>query len=137
MNKANDRFLIVDDFSMVRVMLRRTLKDLGFDNVDEASDGREALTKIEKSCEAGQPYSLVFCDWTMPEVMGFEVLEICRASDLMKHVPIIMVTAESEQKHIIRAVNSGANEYIVKPFTMKILEDKMTKVFTKLQIKVA
>ena len=137
MNKAKVKFLIVDDFSMVRVMLRRTLKDLGYETVDEAVDGREALDKIEQACNDGEPYSLVFCDWTMPEVTGIEVLEACRSSELMKSTPIIMVTAEAEQKHIIRAINQGANEYIVKPFTQKSLEDKMNKVFNKLQINVA
>ena len=137
MNKSKLKFLIVDDFSMVRVMLRRTLKDLGFETVDEAVDGREALVKIEAAATAGDPYALVFCDWTMPEVTGIEVLEACRSSELMKSTPIIMVTAESEQKHIIRAINLGANEYIIKPFTQKNLEDKMTKVFNKLQINVA
>ena len=137
MNKSKLKFLIVDDFSMVRVMLRRTLKDLGFETVDEAVDGREALTKIEAAATSGEPYALVFCDWTMPDVTGIEVLEICRSSELLKTTPIIMVTAESEQKQIIRAINLGANEYIVKPFTQKNLEDKMTKVFNKLHVNVA
>src|SRR4051812_24637022 len=97
------RILLVDDFEMVRVLLRNALNDLGYENIEEAEDGRVALTKIREGHAAGNPFNLVFCDWNMPEVSGFEVLESCRSDAKFKNLPIVMVTAEAEQESIVKA----------------------------------
>lgn len=133
MSGSGLRILLVDDFEMVRVMLRNALSDLGFTNIEEAEDGRVALTKITEAHASGSPFDLVFCDWNMPEVSGMEVLETCRSHEDFKSLPIVMVTAEAEQESIVKALRAGANDYIVKPIAPDILERKVNKIVSKIQ----
>lgn len=127
------KVLIVDDFEMVRMMLKNALKDLGYTQFSEAENGLEAWNKIEEAHHSKQPYQIIFCDWNMPEMGGIEFLEKCRASDKYKDVPIIMVTAEAEQDHIVTALKKGATDYIIKPISPEMLEKKVKKAIAKLQ----
>ena len=109
-------------------MLRRMLTELGIVHIEDARDGEEALVKINAAIESGNPYGAVFLDWNMPKKNGFEVLQACRARHEMKDVPIIMVTAEGEKKHVIKALSFGATEYIVKPCSPDILKTKIQRL---------
>ena len=131
MEKHNFRILLVDDFEIVRVMLREGLLELGYSKVDEAEDGRQALTMIDAAQKEGKPYGLVFCDWVMPEVQGIEVLEICKAKPETMSIPFVMVTAESERKAIVRAMRAGAHDYIVKPISKDDLAKKVNNIINK------
>ena len=123
----NLSFLVVDDFPTMRRIVRSLLKELGFSNVEEAEDGQEALNKLK----AGG-FDFVVADWNMPNLDGMEMLKQIRADDGLKHLPVLMVTAEAKKENIIAAAQAGANGYVVKPFTAATLDEKMTKIFEKL-----
>jgi len=121
------RFLVVDDFSTMRRIVRGLLKDMGYSNADEAEDGVQALAKL--SAEA---FDFVISDVSMPHMDGFELLKAIKGDESLKHLPVLMVTAEARKEDIVRAVKSGAAGYIVKPFTKATLEDKVKKIMLKL-----
>ena len=120
-------FLVVDDFSTMRRIVRNLLKELGYNKIEEAEDGVDALEKIR----AGQ-IDFVVADWNMPNMDGLELLKPIRADDALKHIPVMMVTAEAKKENIIAAAQAGASGYVVKPFTAAILEEKLNKVFEKM-----
>ena len=120
-------FLVVDDFSTMRRIVRTLLKELGYNKIEEAEDGVDALEKIR----AGQ-IDFVVADWNMPNMDGLELLKTIRADDALKHIPVMMVTAEAKKENIIAAAQAGASGYVVKPFTAAILEEKLNKVFEKM-----
>jgi two-component system chemotaxis response regulator CheY len=135
---SNDiRILLVDDFDMVRIMLKNSLADLGYNQVEEAENGRVALAMLKDAHAAGKPYSIVFCDWNMPEVTGIEVLESCRSMGQFKELPFVMVTAEAEQAFVVRAIRAGATDYLVKPIAPDVLEKKINKLVSKVSVKSA
>ena len=123
----NLRFLVVDDFSTMRRIIRNLLKEMGFTNVDEAEDGTAALHKLKT-----QAYEFVISDWNMPNMTGIELLRAVRADPQIKHLPFLMITAEAKRENIIEAATAGANGYIVKPFTAAVLEEKLAKIFQNL-----
>jgi two-component system chemotaxis response regulator CheY len=118
------KFLVVDDFSTMRRIVRNLLKELGFANVQEAEDGVEALSKLR-----ADTYDFVVTDWNMPNMTGIELLRAIRADASLKHLPVLMVTAEAKKENIIEAAQSGASGYIVKPFTAATLDEKLKKIF--------
>lgn len=120
-------FLVVDDFSTMRRIVRNLLKELGYNKIEEAEDGVDALEKIR----AGQ-IDFVVADWNMPNMDGLELLKTIRADDALKHILVMMVTAEAKKENIIAAAQAGASGYVVKPFTAAILEEKLNKVFEKM-----
>lgn len=120
--------LVVDDFPTMRRIVRSLLKELGFTNVEEAEDGQEALTKLR----GGEGIQFVISDWNMPNLDGLEMLKQIRADEALKHMPVLMITAEAKKDNIIAAAQAGANGYIVKPFTAATLEEKLNKIFDKL-----
>ena len=120
------KFLVVDDFSTMRRIVRNLLKELGFNNVEEAEDGLDALNKLQ----AGG-YGFVISDWNMPNMDGLELLKTIRADGAMSALPVLMVTAEAKKENII-AAQAGASGYVVKPFTAATLEEKLNKIFEKL-----
>lgn len=120
-------FLVVDDFSTMRRIVRNLSKELGYNKIEEAEDGVDALEKIR----AGQ-IDFVVADWNMPNMDGLELLKTIRADDALKHIPVMMVTAEAKKENIIAAAQAGASGYVVKPFTAAILEEKLNKVFEKM-----
>lgn len=124
MPDKNMRFLVVDDFSTMRRIVRNLLKELGFTNVDEAEDGQVALHKLKT-----QHFDFVVSDWNMPNMTGIELLKAIRADPQFKTLPFMMITAEAKRENIIEAAMAGASGYIVKPFTAATLEEKMNKIF--------
>ncbi len=115
--------LIVDDYKTMLRIIRNLLKQLGFENVDEATDGTAALQKIRE-----RPYGLVISDWNMEPMTGIELLREVRADEKVKGTPFIMVTAESKTENVIAAKQAGVNNYIVKPFNAETLKKKMNAV---------
>lgn len=127
MADKNLNFLVVDDFSTMRRIVRNLLKELGYTNVEEAEDGADALTKLKN----GQ-FHFVVSDWNMPNLDGLEMLKKIRADDNLKDLPVLMVTAEAKKENIIAAAQAGASGYVVKPFSAAVLEEKLNKIFEKL-----
>ncbi|QLI80382.1 MULTISPECIES: chemotaxis response regulator CheY [Chitinibacter] len=127
MADQNMRFLVVDDFSTMRRIVRNLLKELGFTNVDEAEDGQVALHKLKN----GQ-FEFVVTDWNMPNMTGIELLKAIRADAQLKHLPVLMVTAEAKKENIIEAATAGASGYVVKPFTAATLDEKLKKIFANM-----
>jgi len=120
----NMKFLIVDDFSTMRRIVRNLLKELDFTNFDEAEDGLVALEKLRNG-----KYDFLVTDWNMPNMTGIELLRAVRLDAKLKHLPVLMITAEAKKENIIEAAQAGASGYIVKPFTSAVLEEKLNKVF--------
>ncbi len=123
----NIKILVVDDFPTMRRIIRNLLKELEFVNVDEAEDGAIGLEKLK-----GGNYGFVVSDWNMPNMDGLAMLQAIRADPTMAKLPVLMVTAEAKKENIVAAAQSGANGYVVKPFTAITLEEKITKIFEKI-----
>jgi len=121
------KFLIVDDFSTMRRIVRGLLKEMGCNNADEAEDGAVALQMLKNG-----HFDFVVSDINMPNMNGFDLLKAIKADDALKHLPVLMVTAEARKEDIVLAAQSGAAGYIVKPFTKATLEDKVQKILQKL-----
>jgi two-component system chemotaxis response regulator CheY len=128
MSDVKMKFLVVDDFSTMRRIVRNLLKELGFVNVDEAEDGAVALQKLNS-----EHFDFVVTDWNMPNMDGLQLLQAIRSSPQLKHLPVLMITAEAKRENIIAAAQAGASGYIVKPFTAATLSEKLTKIFEKMQ----
>lgn len=124
----NIKILVVDDFPTMRRIIRNLLKELGFINVDDAEDGAVGLEKLK-----GGNYGFVLSDWNMPNMDGLAMLKAIRADPLLAKLPVLMVTAEAKKENIIAAAQGGANGYVVKPFTAITLEEKITKIFDKIE----
>ncbi len=116
--------LIVDDYNTMLRIIRNLLKQIGFEDVDEANDGSAALAKMR-----GKKYGLVISDWNMEPMTGIELLKEVRADDALNRTPFIMVTAESKTENVIAAKKAGVNNYIVKPFSAQTLKSKIEAVF--------
>lgn len=124
----NTRFLVVDDFSTMRRIVRNLLKELGYTSVDEAEDGAMALSKL-----AHGQFDFVISDWNMPNMDGLTLLHNIRANPALRKIPVLMITAEAKKENIIAAAQAGANGYVVKPFTAATLDEKLAKIFEKLE----
>jgi two-component system chemotaxis response regulator CheY len=122
------RFLVVDDFSTMRRIVRNLLKELGYTNVDEAEDGALGLAKLRS-----EKFDFVISDWNMPNMDGLEMLKSIRADPALAKLPVLMVTAEAKKENIIAAAQAGASGYVVKPFTAATLDEKLAKIFEKLE----
>ncbi|MBP6901291.1 MAG: response regulator [Burkholderiaceae bacterium] len=127
MNPADLKFLIVDDFSTMRRIVRGLLKEMGANNADEAEDGAIALQMMKNN-----RYDFVVSDINMPNMNGFDLLKAVKAEPSLKHIPVLMVTAEARKEDILLAAQNGAAGYVVKPFTKATLEEKVTKIMQKL-----
>ncbi len=126
-NPTDLKFLIVDDFSTMRRIVRGLLKEMGCNNADEAEDGAVALTMLKTA-----KYDFVVSDINMPNMNGFDLLKAVKADPGLKHLPVLMVTAEARKEDIVLAAQTGAAGYIVKPFTKATLEEKVQKIMQKL-----
>jgi two-component system chemotaxis response regulator CheY len=122
------KILVVDDFPTMRRIVRNLLKELEFVNVDEAEDGAAGLEKVRSG-----NYGFVVSDWNMPNMDGLAMLQAIRADPAFAKLPVLMVTAEAKKENIIAAAQAGANGYVVKPFTAITLEEKITKIFEKIE----
>ncbi len=119
---SNLKILVVDDYNTMVRIVRKLLKQIGYEDVDEASNGEMALGMIQN-----KQYGLIISDWNMEPMTGFELLQRVRASEATAKTPFILVTAESRPDNIIAAQKCGANEYLVKPFTAPVLKEKIEK----------
>ena len=120
------KVLVVDDMSTMRRIIRNVLKQIGYTDLHEAEDGAVGLKKLR---EGG--FGLVVSDWNMPVMSGIELLRAIRADSDIKHLPVLMVTAEAQKDNIIEAVQAGVSNYVVKPFTADALLEKLQKIFAK------
>ena len=123
----NMKILIVEDFSTMRRIIKNLLRDLGFNYTQEADDGLTALPLLKKG-----GFDFVVTDWNMPGMQGIDLLKTIRADDELKHLPVLMITAEAKREQIIEAAQAGVNGYIVKPFTAATLKEKLDKIFERL-----
>lgn len=126
-NPSDLRFLIVDDFSTMRRIVRGLLKEIGYQNAEEAEDGSVALNMLKNG-----KFDFVVSDINMPVMNGFELLAAVKADSSLKHLPVLMVTAEARKEDIVRAAKDGAAGYVVKPFTKATLEEKVQKIMQKM-----
>ena len=127
--KPDLKILIVDDFDIVRTMIKTALTNLNFTRLEQAKNGKQALEMLKQSEANGDPFQLVFLDWNMPVMNGYELLTHCRAHANFKLLKFIMVTVESEQKTVIDALKAGADDYIVKPFSSQKIQEKIVRIF--------
>jgi two-component system chemotaxis response regulator CheY len=123
----NMKILVVDDFSTMRRIIKNLLKDLGFANIQEADDGSTALPMLQQG-----DFDFVVTDWNMPGMQGIDLLRAIRADANLKHIPVLMVTAEAKKEQIVAAAQAGVNGYVIKPFTAATLKEKLAKIFERL-----
>ncbi len=121
------KFLVVDDFSTMRRIVRNLLKELGYTNVEEAEDGAVALQRLKSG-----GIDFVISDWNMPNMDGLTLLQSVRSDGALRTLPFLMITAEAKKENIIAAAQAGASGYIVKPFTAGTLSEKLNKIFEKM-----
>jgi len=121
---TNMRILVVDDFSTMRRIIKNILRQLGFNNIEEADDGSTGWEVLNKG-----GIDFIISDWNMPQMTGIEFLRKVRASEEFSDLPFLMVTAEAQQENIIEAVQAKVSNYIVKPFTAETLKQKIDKIF--------
>lgn len=122
------KYLVVDDFATMRKVMRSSLRALGVEDMDEAEDGQQALGILKKG-----GFGFVVSDWNMPNMQGIDLLRAIRADPELRHIPVLMVTAENKRENILEAAQAGVNGYIVKPFTADTLREKLEAIFARLQ----
>ena len=120
------KVLVVDDFATMRKIVRNILKQIGFEDITEAEDGNVAL-RVIKSESVG----LVVTDWNMPNMNGLDLLREIRGNPETAGLPVLMVTAEGLKENVMDAVKAGVNNYVVKPFTAEVLQEKIETIFRK------
>ena len=124
----NMKILIVDDFSTMRRIIKNLLRDLGFNNTQEADDGNTGLPMLRSG-----GFDFLITDWNMPGMTGIDLLKAVRSDPALAALPVLMVTAESKREQIIEAAQAGVNGYVVKPFTAGTLQEKISKIFERVQ----
>tara|TARA_R110002072_G_scaffold4663_1_gene32286 strand:+ start:22003 stop:22383 length:381 start_codon:yes stop_codon:yes gene_type:complete len=122
------KILIVDDFSTMRRIIKNLLRDLGFTNTAEADDGNSALPMLENG-----EFEFLITDWNMPGMTGIDLLKAVRSSEKLRALPVLMVTAEAKRDQIIAAAQAGVSGYVVKPFTAAALQEKIEKIFERVE----
>lgn len=120
------KILLVDDSGTMRHIQKKTLTELGLTDVTEATDGSIALQEVEKD-----KFDLILMDWNMPNMTGIEALKKIKGNPAHKHIPVVMVTSESEKSHILEAIQAGAANYILKPFSPDALKEKLAPFIKK------
>ncbi len=124
----NMNILVVDDFSTMRRIVKNLLVEIGFNNIEEADDGKTALPILENG-----GIDFLVTDWNMPGMAGIDLLRAVRANPALSSLPVLMVTAEAKREQIMEAAEAGVNGYVVKPFTADTLQEKVDKVFARLE----
>lgn len=123
-----DRFmkvLVVDDFTLMRRIIKQALRQIGFTEIIEAEDGSEALRELKR-----KDIGLILSNWNMPKMTGIDLLREVRSNESFRAIPFIMVTAVEEKHNILKAVKAGVSNYIIKPFTREVLEEKIRKALS-------
>ncbi|MDH5764409.1 MAG: chemotaxis response regulator CheY [Gammaproteobacteria bacterium] len=124
----NMKILIVDDFSTMRRIIKNLLRDLGFNNTQEADDGTTGLPMLQTG-----NFDFLVTDWNMPGMTGIDLLKAVREDPKLQNLPVLMVTAEAKKEQIVMAAQAGVNGYIVKPFTAQTLKEKIEKIFERIE----
>jgi two-component system chemotaxis response regulator CheY len=117
------KFLVVDDYSTMRRIIKNLLHDLGYANVTEADDGNTALPMLQNGS-----FDFLITDWNMPGMAGLDLLKAVRATEKLKKLPVLMLTAEAKREQIVEAAQAGVNGYVIKPFTAQTLKEKIDKI---------
>ncbi len=117
------KFLVVDDYSTMRRIIKNLLHDLGYANVTEADDGNTALPLLQNGS-----FDFLITDWNMPGMAGLDLLKAVRANEKLKKLPVLMLTAEAKREQIVEAAQAGVNGYVIKPFTAQTLKEKIDKI---------
>lgn len=125
------RILVIDDMPSIRDLVKNQLKSMGYNTILEAQDGEEGLAVLNKQLSNGEAIQLVISDWNMPKLKGLELLKKVRATNEFKDLPFVLLTSEAEREQVTEAVLSGVSQYVVKPFSAKIFEDKLKTVWDK------
>ena len=125
------RILVIDDMPSIRDLVKNTLKAMGYSNLKEAADGEEGLKVLMQSNVPGMSIQLVISDWNMPNMKGLELLKHVRSTIEWANLPFVLLTSESERDQVTEAVLAGVSQYIVKPFSAKIFEDKLKAAWQK------
>ncbi len=121
--KKDMKFLVVDDFSTMRRIVKNLLHDLGYANVKEADDGKTALPMLQS-----EPFDVLITDWNMPGMAGLDLLKAVRADAKLAKMPVLMLTAEAKREQIVEAAKAGVSGYVIKPFTAQVLAEKLQKI---------
>jgi two-component system, chemotaxis family, chemotaxis protein CheY len=127
----NLRVLIVDDFEIIRMTIRKALERLLVGSIQEAKDGAEGLLKLQEMAQSGSLVDLVFCDWNMPRMSGIQLLGECKKDPRLLDIPFVIVTSESDKANVLEALQLGAADYLVKPFAPESIEKKLKKILKK------
>ena len=127
--KNDAKILVIDDMSTMRKIVRKMLNKMGYSNIEEADDGDPAWKMINEASDAGQPFDFIVSDWNMPVLTGLDLLKNIRSSEKFKKLPFLMVTAEAEQANVVIAVKAGVSNFVVKPFSIQTLKEKIDKIF--------
>ena len=125
------RILVIDDMPSIRELVKNHLKAMGYKNIIEAGDGEEGLKILIQQNASGAPVELVICDWNMPKMKGLDLLKQVRGTSEWQNLPFVLLTSESEREQVTEAVLAGVSQYIVKPFAVKIFEEKLKTVWAK------
>jgi len=128
---ADTRILVVDDMPSIRDLVKNHLKAMGFKHIQEAGDGEEALRMLIQNNTPANRIQLVISDWNMPQMKGIDLLKHVRATAEWANLPFVLLTSEAERDQVTEAVLAGASQYIVKPFSAKIFEDKLKTAYQK------
>lgn len=131
MFSANTRILVVDDMASIRDLVKNQLRLMNFTEIMEAEDGEQAWGIIENQYAQANPVELVISDWNMPKMKGLDLLKKVRSSSIFVKLPFILLTSEAEREQVTEAVMAGVSQYIVKPFSGKVFEDKMKTAYQK------
>lgn len=126
---TSQKILVVDDMSTMRKIIKNMLTKLGCSNLEEAEDGKPAWDKIQSAHESGQPFDFIVSDWNMPGMTGLDLLVKIREDERFAKLPFLMITAEAEQSNVVVAVKAGVSNFIVKPFSITTLKEKIDKIF--------
>lgn len=125
----NMKTIVIDDMMTMRKIISKMLKQIGFTNVSEADDGATAWPMIQQAAESGEPFEFIVSDWNMPKMSGLDLLIKIRATEGIKDTPFLMVTAEAEQSNVVKVVQAGVSNFVVKPFKPETLQEKISKIF--------
>ncbi len=123
------KVIVIDDMMTMRKIITKMLKNMGFSNIQEADDGATAWPMIEEAHASGEPFQFIVSDWNMPKMSGLDLLIKIRATEEMKATPFLMITAEAEQSNVVKVVQAGVSNFIVKPFKPDTLKEKIEKIF--------
>lgn len=125
------RILVADDANTIRRLLKNTLRDVGFELVDDANNGKVALELLLKNYENKTPYEILIIDWNMPLMTGMELLKFVRSQPQFENLPFVMLTSENQMELVAECVNAGVSQYVIKPFTNNMIMDKINRAWSK------